>query len=620
MQAPSRTPPNTTVTVARTAQAAEPETLDVVWIGDAQGVEEKLPGIAPHVRVSVLDTATAVDALRSGTAHADVVVIDTTTPRADARDILQQMKAAGTDLPILLLTTMSGSGQLAQDASQLATCDVVVKMPGFEQQLPAALSQVRARHDLAAMFRESRQSQERLRTILEFQPAVMCVIGPDAVLSAVNQAGLSLLGAGHEQIVGRSLASFLPPEERDEFLDLARRACSGEPCVLDHSVLKADGSRADVRTQAVPFEKSHGRVALVTIRERSGPSAEELASLTGQRDALAVALRDSKAQLDQVQVERTQDSARADALSSELFESVAALNGERERSSGLVAELATARSMLEQLTGQGDSIALALRDANAQLAQVQFERTQESARADALSSELFQSVAALNAERQRSNDLVAEMATAKSTLDQLTGQGDALATALREANAHLNEARGERAREAARADALSSELTESVAALNESVAALSVERVRSSDLLVEMATTRSMLDQLTGQGEALTIALREADAQLNEIRNERAQEAARAEALSSELAESLSALKVERERSHDLLVELATTKSMLEQSSRLQTVLEADHQSMQNLREQLRRFTEDADRLCSGIIERQQGTLARLEGVADPTV
>src|SRR6187397_1734345 len=125
MQAPSSTPQSTTVTVARTAQAADPETLDLVWIGDAQGVEEKLPGIAPHVRVSVRDAATAVDALRSGTAHADVVVIDTTTPRVDARAILQQMKAAGTDLPILLLTTMSGSGQLAQDASQLATCDVV---------------------------------------------------------------------------------------------------------------------------------------------------------------------------------------------------------------------------------------------------------------------------------------------------------------------------------------------------------------------------------------------------------------------------------------------------------------------------------------------------------------
>ena len=130
-----------------------------------------------------------------------------------------------------------------------------------------------------------------------------------------------------------------------------------------------------------------------------------------------------------------------------------------------------------------------------------------------------------------------------------------------------------------------------------------------------MATTRSTLEQLTGQVDALAIALREADAQLDEIRSARAQEVARADALSSELAESLSALKVERERSNDLLVELATTKSMLEQSSRLQAVLEADHKSMQELREQLRRFTADADTLFAEIVERQQDTLARLDNV-----
>jgi len=372
MQAGSSTPSTPTVTAAPTNPAA-PEPLDVLWIGEPQGVEQKLPGIAPHLQVFVSDSVSAVEALQSGSAHADVVVIDTTTPGVDTQGILLRMKAAEQDLPVLLVTT-SGSGRLISDASQLATCDVVVNVRGFEQQLPAALSQVRARHDLASMLRESRQSQDRLRTILEFQPAVMAVIGPGGVFSAVNQAGLSLLGADQEHVVGRSFAGFLPPDEREDLLDLARRACSGEPCTLDHTLLRADSSRVDVRTQAVPFQNTKGNVALVTVHERSGPSAEELARLTGQFDAL-----------------------------------------------------------------------------------------------------------------------------------------------------------------------------------------------------------------------------------------------------SSELAETAAALNVERQRCSDLIVEMATTKSMLEQSSRLQTLLETDHESMERLREQLRRFAGDADRLCAGIIERQQGALAGLEDVADPT-
>jgi len=330
-----------------TTPAAAPETLDVVWIGEAQSVEQKLLGIAPHVRVSGRDTVSVVEALQSGAACADVVVIDTTTPGVETQDILLRMKAAGTDLPIVLLTT-TGSGRLISDTGHLATCDVVVKMQGFEHQLPAAFRQVRARHDLTAMFRESRLSQDRLRTVLEFQPAVMCVVGPDGVISALNQAGLSLLGAFQEHVVGRSLTSFLPPEERDELLDLARRACAGEPCTLDHVVLKADASRVNVRTRAVPFETDHGGVALVTIHERSGPTAEELASLAGQCDALSVALGEAKGHLDEVRAEHAREAARADALSSELAEALAALKVERERSSDLLVELATTKSMLEQ--------------------------------------------------------------------------------------------------------------------------------------------------------------------------------------------------------------------------------------------------------------------------------
>lgn len=614
------------------------ETLDVVWIGEPQGIEKKLPAIAPNVRVSAQNADSALEFLRSGSHDADVVVIDATSAGVDAQGILARMKSAGIDLPVVLVT-MNGTGRLASDANQLAVCDVVVKIPGFEQQLPAAFAEVRARHDLVALFRESRTGQDRLRAILEFQPAVVGVIGPDGILGAMNQAGLSLVGAAQEQVVGRSVTTFLPPEQSDELLNLVRRACKGEAGALDHCILSADGTSVDVRTQAVPFQNNQGGVALVTIEKRSGAAAAELASLTGRCDALTVALEEARAHLDKLRAERTSESARADALASELAESAATLALEREQSHHQLAEAGTSNAeALSSLTQRCDALTASLGEANAQLDEVRTGRARESARADALTSDLAEAVTALNQERETSQRLLAETgATNADALSSLTGRCDALTASLSEATAQLNEVRAERAGESARADALASELAGSVARvealtseltgstarvdtlsaeLTEAAATLNLERERAREILADMATTNA--DELTSvkeQCDAAAAGLREANSQLEEVRSDVARVSARADALSSELAESVSALALEREKSDRLLVELAVAKEMIEQSSKLQALLEADRDAMTALREHLRRFTSDTDRLCSEMIERHQATFDQADKV-----
>ena len=532
MPAPSSLGPTTP-----TATTSEHETLGVVWIGEPHGIEQKLPLIAPDVRVSVRDENSAIEALAS--ADADVVVIDTTIAGTDAQAILLRMKTAGIDLPIVLVAT-GGSARLATDANQLAVCDVVVKIPGFEQQLPAAFAQVRARHDLVRLFRESRQGQDRLRAILEFQPAVVGVIGPDGILAAMNQAGLSLVGAAQDQVVGRSFTTLLPPENHDELLELVRRACAGEAGALDHSMLKADATRVDVRTQAVPFQNNQGGVALVTIEKRSGATAGEVASLAARCEALTAALGEANAQLDGVRLERISESAGAHALSSELADAVAALNQERDRSRHLLAEIGASNTeALAALTGRCETLTASLSEATAQLEEARAQGVRGSARAEALASELTQSEATLNIERERSRQFAAEAATANAAeLASLKEQCDATASDLREAHAQLQEVRAESARISSRADAIS-----------------------------------------------------------------------------AELAESVSALAVEREKSGRLLGELGIAKTMIEQSSWLQALREADLESMKALREHLRGFSAEAERLCSNMIDRPQIALDQADRV-----
>ena len=228
-----------------------------------------------------------------------------------------------------MLLTRPGSDDVASRVSHLAVCDCVVKTPDFVLQLLPAFTQVRARHDLQASFRTSRQSQDRLRTILEFQPAVTCVIGPDGVLTAMNQAGLALLGAGREHVVGHPFMNFLPVAQRTAFVDAIRRVCLGESNDIEHTLVRPSGGTTDVRLRAVPFRSGDSVVALATIQERIGSGAvtdadaAASAAATAERERLLASLQQADAEAERLRAERARQAEERALLDAEQNESVA---------------------------------------------------------------------------------------------------------------------------------------------------------------------------------------------------------------------------------------------------------------------------------------------------------
>lgn len=206
-----------------------------------------------------------VAALQSGAA--DLLVLDAAQNGIDVSAVLSHLQAATLDTPVLLLTSPGGE-DLAIRAGRVAVCDCVVTTADDLLQLLPAIGQLRARHDVVALFRTNRQSQDRLRTILEFQPAVTSVISPDGIIAAMNQAGLALLGAARDQVVGRPFTSLLPDGARPDAAAFLRRICQGEAADFDHVVLRGGRQPLAVRTRAVPFRNGDTVVALATKQER----------------------------------------------------------------------------------------------------------------------------------------------------------------------------------------------------------------------------------------------------------------------------------------------------------------------------------------------------------------
>ena len=360
------------------------EPVGLLWLGDPTDAVAHFARRAPHVRVTAGDVTSMVATLQSGAA--DLLVLDAAQNGVDVSAVLGHLQAATLDTPVLLLTRPGGE-ELAIQAGRFAVCDCVVKTADYLLQLLPAIGQLRARHDVVALFRTNRHSQDRLRTILEFQPAVTSVISPDGIITAMNQAGLALLGAARDQVVGRPFTSLLPDDARPDAAAFLRRICQGETADFDHVVLRGGSQPLAVRTRAVPFRNGDTVVALATLQERvavppeTNPELEalsaaaladalsEIESLRGQRDLWA-------AQRLTYETHAREAATHADAVIQQAQSDAATLVKERaewalERqhyahrqrdAEQTTASLAQAAAALQQAAGVDHAAMLTLRD------------------------------------------------------------------------------------------------------------------------------------------------------------------------------------------------------------------------------------------------------------------
>gem|GEM_PF-6110927 len=378
------------------------EPLGLLWLGDPTDAVAHFARRAPHVRVTASDVTSMVAALQSGAA--DLLVLDAAQNGIDVSAVLGHLQAATLDTPVLLLTRPGGE-ELAIQAGRFAVCDCVVKTADYLLQLLPAIGQLRARHDVVALFRTNRHSQDRLRTILEFQPAVTSVISPDGIITAMNQAGLALLGAARNQVVGRPFTSLLPDGARLDAAAFLRRICQGETADFDHVVLRGGSQPLAVRTRAVPFRNGDTVMALATLQERvaappetTNPELEalsaaaladalsEIESLRGQRDLWA-------AQRLTYETHAREAAAHADAVIQQAQSDAATLVKER-------AEWALERQQYAHRQRDAEQTTASLAQAAAAVQHVQ--------------AELVQAEAALETERQRGAALLADLQEARA--------------------------------------------------------------------------------------------------------------------------------------------------------------------------------------------------------------
>ena len=102
-----------------------------------------------------------------------------------------------------------------------------------------------------------RQSEQRLKTIIETEPACVKLISAEGRLLEMNPAGLQMIDADDmSQVIGQEMVNLVHPADRERFLETIRLASAGHPAHAEFRVVGLRGTQRWLETRAVPFDPS----------------------------------------------------------------------------------------------------------------------------------------------------------------------------------------------------------------------------------------------------------------------------------------------------------------------------------------------------------------------------
>ena len=106
-----------------------------------------------------------------------------------------------------------------------------------------------------------RESEARLRTIIETEPECVKLVDEQGRLLDMNPAGLAMIEAdGIDTIRGQPIVNIVAPEHRAAFTDMHRRVFAGEAATLEFEVVGLKGKRSWLATHAVPLRDAAGKI------------------------------------------------------------------------------------------------------------------------------------------------------------------------------------------------------------------------------------------------------------------------------------------------------------------------------------------------------------------------
>jgi PAS domain S-box-containing protein len=208
----------------------------------------------------------------------DIVLSDYKLPGFSGTEAIALTHETSPDTPVILVTG-SLDEETAVRCMRAGAADYVLK--DRLTRLPAAIRGALERRDLERARRAAedalRESEQRFRRLFEQAPLAYQSLDAEGRVIEVNQAWLSTLGYGRDEVEGRQLAEFLVPVQRGLFeRQLRSFMATGEMHGAEYDMVRANGSTfvasfdgRVVRDSSGQFVRGHCILSDITARRRA---------------------------------------------------------------------------------------------------------------------------------------------------------------------------------------------------------------------------------------------------------------------------------------------------------------------------------------------------------------
>lgn len=211
-----------------------------------------------------------------------VILLDIRMTEMDGFETAQLIRSRERSrcVPIIFVTAYDDGSLSAEKAYSLGAVDYLVqpiapnilraKVEGFVE-LFRKTEQIREQGErLLALERRLaetaiRESEARYCAIIETTPECVKLIGTDGSLLQMNPAGLAMIEADAEGVLGQCMYNFVAPEHLSAYQQHHQRVCKGERGSLMYEMIGLKGTRRHVETTAVPLTADDGTISHLAI-------------------------------------------------------------------------------------------------------------------------------------------------------------------------------------------------------------------------------------------------------------------------------------------------------------------------------------------------------------------